>query len=228
MIRNIFFDLDDTLLDFQQAERVALSKTLTHAGVKPEPAALARYSQINSRQWELLEEGKLNREQVKLRRFQLFFREMGITADPGAAAKEYEELLGIGHYWMPGAQQLLEELKGKYRLYLATNGTASVQHGRIASAGMADYFEEIFISQELGADKPSLDYFHRCFAKIPDFFREETVMVGDRLTSDILGGARAGIKTVWFNPANQPLKGEVEPDAVITQLAQLPPLLERL
>lgn len=228
MIRNILFDLDDTLLDFKMAEKVALTKTLEWAGIAPDPRAIALYSQINSRQWELLEAGQLTRPQVKLRRFELFFREEGIDADPAQAAARYEKLLGQGHYWVPGARELLETLQGKYRLYLATNGTASVQHGRMASAGMEGYFQDIFISEELGADKPSLDYFQKCFARIPGFKPEETLMVGDRLTSDIVGGNRAGIPTVWYNPANLPAPAQPKPTYTITSLGQLPGLAARL
>lgn len=228
MIRNILFDLDDTLLDFKMAEKVALSKTLEWAGIAPAPRAIALYSKINSRQWELLEAGQLTRPQVKLRRFELFFREEGIDADPAQAAARYEKLLGQGHYWIPGAKELLEDLQGSYRLYLATNGTASVQHGRMSSAGMEGYFQDIFISEELGADKPSLDYFHRCFARIPDFKPAETVMVGDRLTSDIVGGNRAGISTIWFDPDNAPLPDQPRPTAAITALDQLPGVLAKL
>ena len=228
MIRNILFDLDDTLLDFKMAERVALSKTLEWSGIIPDPRAIRKYSEINSRQWELLEAGQLTRPQVKLRRFQLFFQEEGITADPVQAAERYENLLGEGHYWVPGAKELLDTLQGKYRLYLATNGTAHVQHSRMASAGMEGDFQDVFISEELGADKPSLEYFHRCFDRIPEFRKEETVMVGDRLTSDIVGGNRAGIFTVWYNPEHQPLPREPHPTQTITALDQLPGVLASL
>lgn len=228
MIKNLLFDLDDTLLDFKKAEQVALSKTLKWAGITPDPRAVALYSQINSRQWELLEAGQLTRPQVKLRRFELFFQQEGISADPAQAAARYEGLLGQGHYWIPGAQELLEQMQGRYRLYLATNGTAHVQHSRMESAHMEPYFQDIFISEELGADKPSLEYFHRCFARIPQFRPEETVMVGDRLTSDILGGNRAGIPTVWYNPAQAPIPEQPRPTGVVTALDQLPGLLETL
>lgn len=228
MIKNVLFDLDDTLLDFLEAERVALEKALTQSGITPTPAITGRYSVINSEQWEKLEDGTLTREEVKLSRFQRLFQELGVDADPARCGKCYEQLLGVGHYWMPGAPQLLEALNGRYRLYLASNGTASVQHSRLASAGMEHYFEGIFISEEMGADKPSPEYFERCFAAIPDFRREETVMVGDRLTSDIVGGINAGIKTVWCNLRNGVNHTDLKPDGVVTHLNQLPALLERL
>lgn len=228
MIRNVLLDLDDTLLDFLEAERVALEKALTLSGIDPTPATIKRYSVINSEQWEKLEDGTLTRDQVKLSRFQRLFEELGVTASPAACGKNYEHLLGVGHYWMPGAPELLEALYGRYRLYLASNGTSSVQHSRLASAQMEHYFQDIFISEEMGADKPSREYFDLCFARIPDFRREETVMVGDRLTSDIVGGINAGIKTVWCNLRGGENRTDLVPDGVITQLSQLPALLESL
>lgn len=228
MIKNILFDLDDTLLDFKMAEKVALTKTLEWAGINPDQRAIDHYSKINSRQWERLEAGEITRAQVKLSRFEIFFREEGIGADPAQAAARYEHLLGQGHYWIPGAKELLKTLQGEYRLYLATNGTASVQHGRMESAGMKGYFQDIFISEELGADKPSLEYFRICFDRIPDFKPEETLMVGDRLTSDILGGNRAGIATVWYNPEKLPAPEQPKPTYTITSLDQLPGLAAEL
>ena len=106
-----------------------------------------------------------------------------------------EGLLGQGHYFMDGAVEMLQALYGSFHLYLATNGTASVQKSRLKSAEIEPFFEQIFISEELGCNKPETSFFERCFATIPDFKKEEAVMVGDSLTSDILGGIRAGIRT---------------------------------
>ena len=101
-------------------------------------------------------------------------------------------MLAIGHYFMPGAPELLEELYGKYRLYIVSNGTAKVQEGRIGSSGIAKYMDGIFISQVLGANKPDKQFFDICFAEILDFSLSETVIIGDSLSSDIKGGINAG------------------------------------
>lgn len=153
----------------------------------PTDAVLDRYHVLNRRQWELLEEGKLTRPQVLVRRFQLLFDELGVRAAPQEVCQLYEEQLAQGHFFVPGARELLETLHTKYALYLATNGTPEVQNSRIESAGIARYFQNIFISEQLGAYKPSLDFFRACFAAIPDFDPAEAMMVGDSLTSDIRG-----------------------------------------
>ena len=176
-MRFIFLDLDDTILDFHRAERQALSQTLRHFHVDPTDAVLDRYHVLNRRQWELLEEGKLTRPQVLVRRFQLLFDELGIRAAPQEVCQLYEEQLAQGHFFVPGAQELLEALHTRYELYLATNGTPEVQNSRIESAGIARYFQNIFISEQMGAYKPSPAFFHACFAAIPDFDAAEAMMV---------------------------------------------------
>ena len=227
-MRSIFLDLDDTILDFRRAERQALSRTLEHFRVAPAPAVLDRYHELNRRQWELLEEGKLTRPQVLVRRFQLLFDELGVRAAPQEVCQLYEEQLARGHFFVPGARELLETLHTKYALYLATNGTPEVQNSRIESAGIARYFQNIFISEQLGAYKPSLDFFRACFAAIPDFDPAEAMMVGDSLTSDIRGARNAGLRSCWYNPQHLPPRPDIPADHTIQALSELPALLERL
>lgn len=227
MTDTVFLDLDNTIFDFSKAERIALKKTLETLGVDTSEKTLARYSVLNTAQWKLLEKGEITRQEVKVRRYRLLFDELGTEASAEEAAALYENLLGIGHFFMEGAEELLNELQGKYRLYLATNGTASVQKGRIASADLERYFDGIFISEEIGHDKPGKAYFEACFAQIPGFVKEKAVIVGDSLTSDIQGGINAGIRTIWFNPAGEPGDEAIVPDAEIRSLSELPGLLER-
>ena len=224
----ILLDVDDTLLDFHKAEALALAKTLTAMGIEPRPETLSRYSEINARQWELLEEGVITRDVVLTRRFELLFEELGVVRSGAEARDIYEGNLAVGHYFMPGAEELLEALYGKYDLYIVSNGTAVVQEGRIKSAGIAKYFEEIFISEEVGFDKPSREFFARCFARIPGFNPVSAIIVGDSLTSDVRGGLNAGIKTCWFNPKGKSSRPDIQPDYEIASLGALPGLLEQI
>lgn len=228
MMEFLFLDLDDTILDFHKAERIALAKTLESFGVAPEDEVLARYHVINLQHWERLETGELTRDQVQEGRFRVLFAELGREADPVAITRNYEKNLGIGHYFLPGAQEAVQALSRHHRLFLASNGTASVQHSRLTSAGLYPYFEKVFISQEIGYNKPSTEFFQACFAQIPHFCRESAIMVGDSLTSDILGGIRAGMKTCWINPAHEPPRADIRPDYEIESLSQLPALLAGL
>lgn len=228
MIRHIFLDVDNTILDFNRAEAIAVEKTLSSLSIPCSPEIIRRYSQLNLAQWKLLEQGKLTRDQVKVRRYRLLFDELGTDASPEEAARIYEGILGEGHYFMEGAQEMLQALHGSFHLYLATNGTAAVQKSRLKSAGIEHFFEKIFISEELGCNKPETKFFELCFEKIPDLKKEEAVMVGDSLTSDISGGIRAGIRTIWFNKDLKDTPGEIRPDHMIATLKELPGLVRSM
>ncbi len=228
MIRNVLFDLDDTLFDFHKAEKIALTKTLVHFGIDPTEETLALYSTINVAHWKRLELGEISREEVKVGRYRELFKTIGVECDPVKATAYYESMLAIGHYFMPGAPELLEELYRKYRLYIVSNGTAKVQEGRMGSSGIAKYMDGIFISQILGANKPDKQFFDICFAEIPDFSLSETVIIGDSLSSDIKGGINAGITTVWFNPKGIENDNDIKPDYTIKELSEVPGLLSQI
>ena len=228
MIEFLFLDLDDTILDFHKAERIALSRTIQMFGVEPTEDVLGRYHVINKWHWEQLELGTMTREEVLVGRFAMLFEERGIDVDATAVARAYEKNLGIGHYFLPGAEEAVDTLSGKYRLFLASNGTASVQKGRMTSANLYRFFERVFVSQEIGHNKPSKAYFDACFSQIPDFDPAKAMIVGDSLSSDIQGGINAGIKTCWVNPGHAAPKNGIRPDYEIEALHQLPALLERL
>ena len=228
MIRNVLFDLDDTLFDFHKAEKIALTKTLMHFGIDPTEETLALYSTINAAHWKRLELGEISREEVKVGRYRELFKTIGVECDPVKATAYYESMLAIGHYFMPGAPELLEELYGKYRLYIVSNGTAKVQEGRIGSSRIAKYMDGIFISQILGANKPDKQFVDICFSEIPDFSLSETVIIGDSLSSDIKGGINAGITTVWFNPKGIENDNDIKPDYTIKELSEVPGLLSQI
>lgn len=228
MYEFLFLDLDDTILDFQKAEHIALSKTLESFGLTPTEEVLKRYNQINRAHWEALERKEMTRAQVLLGRFQMLFREFQLNVDPEKVARIYERNLGIGHWFLPGAEEAVERLSKKYKLYLASNGTASVQKGRMTSANLYRFFEKVFVSQEIGANKPSIEYFERCFAQISGFDKAKAIIVGDSLTSDILGGQNAGITTCWVNPGHKPGREDIRVDYEIEALSQLENLLDSL
>ena len=228
MIEFLLLDLDDTILDFHKAERLAIAKTFRDFGVEPTEEVLHRYHLINKSCWERLERKEWTREQVLVNRFDLLFGELGVAVDATACARAYEKNLSIGHYFLPGAQEAIEALSKKYRLFLVSNGTASVQKGRLTSANLYPYFEKVFVSQELGHNKPSIEYFEKVFAQIPDFDPKKAIIVGDSLTSDILGGINAGIYTCWVNPGHLPKREDIPADYEIEGIHQLEALLETL
>ena len=222
----VLLDLDDTILDFHMAEKIAVAHTLRELGVEPTDEVVGRYSAINLQCWKLLEEGLLTREQVLVGRFEKLFGELESPASPKEAKSLYEERLALGHFFMPGAQEMLSALQSGYRLFICSNGTASVQAGRIASAGIAPLFERIFISEEIGFNKPDREYFAACFRQIPDFDPERAIMIGDSLSSDIRGGINAGIKTLWYNPQGREPDKKIKADYETDNLLRVAPMLD--
>ena len=227
MIKTVFLDLDDTLLDFHRSEYEAIGLTLTQFGIEPTDAVRKRYSEINKFVWEQLELGIMTREQILVKRFEMLFEELGVAANGMEARKSYEWNLGGSYFYLDGAEAVLSELMEKYDLYVMSNGTAAVQDRRIAASGIAKYFKEIFISEKVGYNKPSIEFFERCFEKVPDFDKESSIIVGDSLSSDIKGGIGAGIKTCHLNPHGDKYD-KIVPDYTIKSIEELPMLLASL
>ena len=227
MIEFLLLDLDDTILDFHRAERAALADTLERFGMEPEEETLALYHKINIWHWEQLEKGAMTRPQVLVGRFRMLLEALGRTAEPEKLAADYEQGLAQGFFLLPGAEEALERLRGRCRIFLMSNGTSQVQRSRLAGTNLYRFFEGVFISQEVGFNKPEKAFFDACFGRIPGFHREKALMVGDSLTSDIQGGINAGVKTVWVNPGGRK-SGGIKPDYEIEALSGLPGLLDRL
>lgn len=221
LYKNILLDLDDTIFDFKKAEHQALIETLSNYSVDANDDVVQRYSEINVSQWKLLEKGEITRAELKWRRFKLLFDELGKECPAEEVAEYYTDRLSRGSFLLEGALEVLESLYKKYNLYIVSNGFAKTQHGRIASGNIKRFFKGIFISQEIGADKPSLEFFNAVFSQIPDFDKNKTIIVGDSLSSDIKGGKNAGITTVWINRQKSTVPEELLPDFEINDISEL-------
>ncbi len=193
-------DADQTLFDFKKSEREALSDCLIARGLLPSDRILERYAQINDEHWKLLEEGKITRAYLKISRFQKLFSEFGYALDPESMADDYWNTLAKKSYLLDGAENFCAHLFGRVRLFIITNGTAEVQKGRFDPSPIAPYFENCFISEEIGYAKPHVEFFHTVSRMIPHYSPQETLVIGDSLTSDIRGGINASLDTCWFNP----------------------------
>ncbi len=195
----LLFDADNTLFDFAACERAALFATFKNAGIILDDEKIACYSRINDSFWKALERGEVTKEALRYKRFESFCAEYGFKLDAREIASEYLRLLGLQIEMMDGAVETLEYYSPKYELYLITNGIKSVQTSRLAKSGLYKYFLNVFISEELGAEKPSKAYFDAVAAAIHDFNKDEALIIGDSLTSDIRGGINYGIDTCWMN-----------------------------
>lgn len=229
MIKTVFLDLDDTILDFQRGERIALCGAFDKMNINCNDAMVERYIQINLDCWRALEQGEMTRDEVLIGRFERLFRERGIDASATEVQEIYENLLAEEHDFLPGGLELLQEFSKtqKYSLYMATNGIPDVQKPRIRDAKIASYFKKIFISEEIGYAKPDRRFFEECFKQIENFNKDEAIIIGDSLTSDIKGGINAGIRTCHFNRFNKNYT-DIKPDYFVNHLSEVIPLLDSI
>jgi len=197
----LLMDADETLLDFCKSEAFALEATFLRYGLCYEPSVRERYHEINRVLWQQLERGEIARERLKVRRFEQLFEFCGITGvDAAGFNADYMRCLGTRGFMLPGALDLLQALSLRYEIYIITNGSASVQHTRLADSGMLPFVKQVFISEEIGADKPSPLFFDYVTDHVTCRDKKAMLVIGDSLTSDIRGGRLAGIDTCWYNP----------------------------
>ena len=228
MVSTLLWDVDGTLLNFEKSEDYSLRKCLADIGVTADSAMVARYSEINTRYWKALERGEISRERVREGRFEEFFAREGIVcADIPAFNIAYQTRLGEVYFPNDGAPELVRALRGRVRQYAVTNGSALAQHAKLRLSGLGSLLDGVFISEELGTEKPDPEFFRKVFAAIPEAEPEHTVIVGDSLTSDMLGGNRAGIRCWWYNPENKACPPEITVHRQLRSLNEIPALLEQ-
>ena len=229
MIQTILWDVDATLLDFHAAEKAAILKLFRqfHLGECTEEM-LQRYANINRGYWERLERGELTRDQVLVGRFQEFFEkeELDVSAAP-AFNEAYQSSLGDTIVYRDDSYHIIKSLRGKVKQYVVSNGTIVAQEKKLRLSGLGELMDGVFLSEELGVEKPNKVFFDKVFKEIGDMDRDTVLIVGDSLTSDIRGGNNAGIRTCWYNPGHAALIEDVHVDYEITDLHEVYDLLKK-
>lgn len=222
MINTVLWDIDGTLLNFKKSEEVALTGCFRSFSVELTKEQAALYSSINDKCWKLLEQGKATREEILVRRFVEFLAAIGYDQiDPERVRDVYEKRLGDVYFFEPGSPDVCRRLFGKVRQYIVTNGTEHVQRKKLKNSGLGQYMDGVFISQAIEATKPEKAFFDKCAAAIPGYKPENTIIIGDSLSSDMEGGNRAGIRCCWYNPFGQSLPGNIRIDHDIRSLDEV-------
>ena len=219
--RITLFDADNTLLDFTRAEHDALCACLASRGLPHDEDTVAAYSAINDGHWKRLELGLTTRDRLKAERFADFFASIDYDGDPVLMARDYESTLGKQTCLLDGALELIQALHGKCELYIVTNGITAVQQSRFAGCALAPYFDQCFISEQMGCAKPEKRFFDLVAASIPHFDSKEAIVIGDSLSSDILGGINAGLDTCWFNPKGKNAPADMDITYTVTRLSDI-------
>lgn len=214
----LLFDLDDTLMDFKKAEENAMEKLLLKYSLPATEENKRLYSLTNQSKWKALEKGEITRKELFATRFPDFFKALGVEADGAKANADYMHFLSQGRFVIDGAEDICRELRKSYSMYIITNGAKIVQQGRLTDLPLMQYFDGVFISEEVGFDKPKKEYFDHVFLNIPEKDKSKCLVIGDSLSSDILGAVNYGIDCCWIS---EKTSSEIKPTYQISTLKEL-------
>ena len=229
MIKTLLWDVDGTLLDFSKSEEYGIRKCFEIFELgECTDEMLSRYSKINHRYWRLLELGEITKQQVLTNRFVEFFKSENINFNRiDEFNNEYQLRLGDKAFFCDNAFETVSALKGKYNQYVVTNGTFIAQQRKLTLSGLIDIFDDVFISDKIGFEKPNLEFFNTIQEKVGKFNKNEVMIIGDSLSSDMKGGNNAGIICCWYNPHNEQNNYDINIDYEIKDIAEVINILNK-
>lgn len=227
MYKILLIDLDNTLLDFDLAQRKALVKTLEKYGVEPSNENVELFRKINTFYWEEYEKGNITKPELLVRRFDEFFSIFKLKRDCEEANTSFLLELSYGSDIIENADVVLEKLFSKVDIYAVTNGVYNTQKRRVEESGLRKYFSDIFVSEKIGYQKPRKEFFDFVFESLSNKYdidninnlKEKTIVVGDSLSADIIGGIEYGIDTCWYNPKGKTT--DLKPTYIIDNILSL-------
>lgn len=217
----ILFDVDGTLLDFDAAEREAISATLEKFGLPAEGGAAERFSAINAELWRMLERGEVKKDRLVVLRFKRLLDELSVSGDPVRMNSEFLTRLSGAAPVLPGAAEMLEELAEYATLAVASNAVHAVQLQRLEKSGLAKYFDAVFTSEKLGATKPSARFFERALEALGVRNKARVLVAGDSLAADVKGAAAAGLHSCWCNFRGEQAVQGAAPTYTVRDFTQL-------
>ncbi|MEM9928229.1 MAG: YjjG family noncanonical pyrimidine nucleotidase [Bacteroidota bacterium] len=194
----LLFDADNTLWDFSAAEAAALERTLRERDIAWSDEVLGQYRIINHQAWSDYEQGLLPKEQLRTIRFRRLLEHYRLTHPAEALSFDYRTYLSESTHMLPGARELLEQLQGKYRMGLVTNGLKEVQRPRLANTGLGEYFEFVVISDEIGVAKPHAGFWDVAYEQMEAVAKEQVLVIGDNPNADVRGALDYGFKACWL------------------------------
>lgn len=206
----LLFDADDTLFDFPKASAQAFDELCRIQQIPNTSETWSLYHAINMEFWAAFDRREITKDQVITGRFHRFLHELNLNRNPDQCNHDYLTALGKAVYPLPWAEEVCRELVNRgHKLYIITNAVASVQRSRLKHCSFGELFSGTFISEEAGAAKPDPVYYAYVFSQVPGLTRDNCLVIGDSLTSDIAGANHARLPCCWFNP-----KGTTPPSAL--------------
>lgn len=223
MYKFLLWDIDGTVLDFLASEAYAIRFLFKKYNIgECTDQMLKSYSGINAKYWQMLERGEMTKPEILVGRFREFFGTIGVDASISEDFnKDYQLTLGDHIEFVDKAEDVLNGQKGKYVLAAVTNGTRIAQEKKLRLSGLDKLFDHIFISENVGAEKPDKRFFDYVFEALGITDKSEVLIIGDSLTSDIKGGFLYGIDTCWFNPLHKPNTLEIPVTYEIDDLGEI-------
>lgn len=215
--RVLLLDADGTLLDFKKSEEVGLREVFREFQIPDKEACRTYYLALNERLWAEFEEGIISKQHIFEVRFQMMLDHFHLSGDGIAMEHRYREWLNQGSHIIPGAYELIEQLAKHYELYIVTNGVSKTQYLRLAASDLQPFFQQVFVSEDIGYQKPQKEYFDYVLSHI-HAAPADMLLIGDSLSSDILGANQAGIASCWFNPDQISNDGRIKPMYEIQRL----------
>lgn len=228
-MKKILWDIDGTLLNFEIAESHAIKNSFKkYRLAEPSGEMIKVYKKINDSYWKALERGEVTRDEVLVGRFEDFFEKYAIKADAEAFNHDFQLELGKTYAFNPGGREAIIDLDEDFDQYAVTNGSLTAQKGKLEGSGLGDIFTYSFISELVGYEKPDPRFFDEVFEKIGLDKKDEFVIIGDSLTSDMQGGVNVGIKTIWYNPKKMDNYLNLPIDYTVESLAEIPALVRKI
>ncbi|WP_429971074.1 YjjG family noncanonical pyrimidine nucleotidase [Fructilactobacillus sp. Tb1] len=211
MYKYVIFDLDDTILDFHRGEIEGVTAILKEYKVPDIELGLKKYIKINNDVWSQIEDGAALQPLLDSR-FTKVMAYFGIKVDGQAVEKEYREMINHNYHKIAGVDKLLKKLADSdVKVVAGSNGFRKTQVGRLKGADLYQYFDQVNVSEDVGVAKPDSKFFEHIFKLNPGMTKENVIMVGDGVKSDILGANRFGIDSIWYNPNHKPMNPKIKP-----------------
>lgn len=225
MIKCVLIDIDNTLLDFHKCSREAMLISAENFGIVFPENYFEIFTVINNSLWEKIEKGELTRQGLFKIRWNMIFEEMGIGADGVLFEDDFRKNIKQSAIPIEGAEEMLKYLSEKYYVCVASNSEFAQQEKRLSKAGMLPFIKKIFTSEEIGFAKPSEEFFAHCKNELPDFRKDEIMVIGDSVKADIEGANSFGFKTCWFNFGKEPHEKCRIADYIVDSLSEIKNIL---
>ena len=217
----VLLDADMTIWDFEASEKYALRDVVERLGVPMTEEIMQHYHEVNDALWHAFDLKQVTREDLAVRRFEDLLQFVGRAGKPMEMNDYYQHRLGEYSIMLPGAEGMCRQLAERSTLYILTNGMHDAQTGRFEKSPIKPYIKEMFISQDMGCQKPDQEYYDKVFEIIGLKDKSRAVMVGDSLTSDIQGGINGGVDTIWYNPKGKPVNPAIMPTYIARTMDEI-------